>query len=234
VPRAKKTGRFEKTLLGVPMKHAVHIAVGLIVVAMALPAPALADDRILGRWDSQSRSKGGIGSMLHFRGDGTVDVTVGAMLDFKYRTAGNRLYLALGTETFGPIEYSIKGNTLIRKDPKAGTASEASRVAGSAPPVPTIVGTWRSSHPTGADLVEEFLPDGVLLYRVPFRTDRGRFQADGSTLSMQIPRRPRTYIATYRVEGNVMVVTYRHDGKEERYMRVERAPIIVTTKFSHE
>jgi hypothetical protein len=212
----------------------MHVVVGLIVVATVLAGPALADDRILGRWDSQSRSKGGIGSMLHFQRDGTVDVTVGAMLDFKYRTAGNRLSLDLGTETFGPIEYSIKGNRLIRKDPKVGTTSEASRVAGSTPPVPTIVGTWRSSHPTGADLVEEFMPDGVLLYRVPFRTDKGHYQADGSTLSMQIPRRPRPYVATYRIVGNLIILTYRHNGKEERYMRVERAPIIVTTKFSHE
>lgn len=202
-----------------------------LVVFMLLAGPALADEKILGRWDSQTRSRGAIGSMLYFQADGTVAITVGAMLDFNYHTDGNRLYIAPDEEkSAGSMEFSVVGDKLIRKDIKSGKPREEIRIGHAVPGAAPIVGRWRSPHETGANTVEEFTADGQLRLRIPFRTDKGEYKADGSTLSIRIPGRPRTYLGTYRIEGGILILTGRQNGTQERYKRIDGAPIIVTGK----
>jgi hypothetical protein len=197
-----------------------------VATTIALAAPASADSRLVGRWDSQSRSQGGIGSMLYFTADGGVEMTVGAMIDSPYVVDGNRLYVGDGRQMTGPIEFVIADNRLIRIDPRTGHRYESQRLDGGGPGQPPLVGKWRSPHDTGATAIEEFTREGELFYRVPFRTDRGRYHTRKLELSIKLGNRREALVFAYRFDGDLLILTGDKTGREDKFKRVRRGPIV--------
>jgi len=200
----------------------------LVIAVTVAAASALADERIVGRWDSESRTKGAIGNMYFFSADGAVALTVGAMIDFEYGVHDGELRIRREGRTVQATRFSIDGDTLVRSGPKGGARHEARRMGAAKPGAAPIVGRWRSSHPSGGDAFEEFTPDGALRFRVPFATFSGSYRIDGSWLHLKVPNKPRSYAGIFRIDGDTLVVRWGQSSQAERLKRVDARPIIVS------
>jgi hypothetical protein len=87
---------------------------------------------LLGRWRSTETSKGGIGALLFFRADGTVDFSPAAVVEMPYRIEGDEIVFPPATtdgpeqrtklEFTGPDRLRLGGDQLTREgaapDPK--------------------------------------------------------------------------------------------------------------------
>ncbi len=85
---------------------------------------------IVGRWFSLERSKGGTGEVCEFRADGTVDYSMGAVVDTLWRIENNQLILPPAT-TDGPEQkYALKwlGDNKLRLETEGGV-TELARVS---------------------------------------------------------------------------------------------------------
>jgi len=111
---------------------------GSAVHALTCPAPGTSD--LIGLWESQHTSKGGIGHTLEFRPDGTFVEATTVMIDSIYRIAGDHLLLGGAPEAAArDSTFRIEGDTLIQGG-LDGSAVRKSRSATSA---------W-SATPTGS------------------------------------------------------------------------------------
>ncbi|MCU1310186.1 MAG: hypothetical protein JWO20_1311, partial [Candidatus Angelobacter sp.] len=66
----------------------LRFAVLLLFATPILNAQS-APTEIVGRWVAQNRSKGGIGSIWEFKGDGTLRMAPGAIVDVPYQFDGD-------------------------------------------------------------------------------------------------------------------------------------------------
>ena len=66
----------------------------LVMISPGAPSLSGQEVSIVGKWESVTRTRGGIGSTLDFHSDGTVSLTPGAMLDLNYRLDGTRLVMS--------------------------------------------------------------------------------------------------------------------------------------------
>ena len=99
----------------------------VVLVACGLGGAGLAAEevRFVGKWESVTQSRGGIGSTLEFHSDGTMSLTPGAMVDFTYLLDGARLVISFTDPGTGEVSESslnvhISGESMIQSDPKTG------------------------------------------------------------------------------------------------------------------
>jgi hypothetical protein len=189
-----------------------------LLIVLSLLAQTGAAPSLMGRWDVVTRSRGGIGAWLTLSAGGSCTQTTGAMLDGTWQLTGDRLTRSLvatpaakaEVETF-PI--TIQGNTL-RLDP--GTDRPAmTRVGQPKPGAPPIVGVWKWSHPAGGTAVEDYLPDGRYLFRLPIKTDPCQWTVNGEQLRLTILDETRTFV--WRLAGDGL--TLERDGKPDAFRR---------------
>ena len=98
---------------------------------------------IVGRWRSLETSKGGIGAIIEFRLDGTVDFSPGAVVEMPWRIEREQLILPPAT-TDGPEQkYTLKWRGDNRLGLEAeGVVTELARVGNRSAPGDPIIGEW--------------------------------------------------------------------------------------------
>src|SRR5438309_5534849 len=96
------------------------LLLGAIAFAAATAAAPL-DLPLVGKWDSEGRSMGGIGNITEFHSDGSFTATIAAIVDFKYSLDGEQLKTRFqDPKTLKVEETSLRirfdGDTLVEKD----------------------------------------------------------------------------------------------------------------------
>jgi hypothetical protein len=147
--------------------------------------------KLVGRWRSLETSKGGIGAMLEFHADGTVDFSPGAVVESPYRLDGHQLILPSGTNG-GPEQkttIAFVGDKL-RIGEGAATSQFTRKGAGVDPSNP-IIGEWNGTRDMEGHQLEMrwlFYPSGKSLMLIPFLTDHGHFTTEGTTIRFEFAR----------------------------------------------
>jgi len=160
------------------------------------PAP------LIGFWESDATSRGGIGTSLLINGDGSCDFTVTLKVEFKYTFDG-----ATGKLTFAPdaqgtpettLDTTLTGDTLVVKPP-AGTALSKSRAGAAQDPEHPILGVWRYPHASGGTAWERYLADGTMQFRLPTSERPSTCTVTGDRLAITSPQMKTD--AKYEVKG---------------------------------
>jgi hypothetical protein len=146
--------------------------------------------KLVGRWRSLETSKGGIGTMLEFHADGTVDFSPGAVVESRYRIDGHQLILPSDANGVPEQQTAIAfvGDKLHLT--AGGTTSQFTRKGAQADPSNPIIGEWNGTRDMGGRQVEMrwlFYPSGKSLILIPFRTDHGHFMIESTRIRFEWP-----------------------------------------------
>jgi hypothetical protein len=178
---------------------------------------------IVGKWESVTRSRGGIGSTLDFHSDGTVSLTPGAMLDLNYRLDGTRLVMSFtdpgsGEVSENTVDVHISGDSMMQSDPESGQEIRLVRAQAARTDTLPIVGTWSFTHQTGGTAFQIFTADGNMHLRVPARTDRGTYVISADSLTTIIEGQDPWQVR-YAIDGTKLTL-YSADESPQQYNRV--------------
>lgn len=177
---------------------------------------------IVGRWFSLERSKGGIGEVCEFRSDGTVDYSIGAVVDMPWRIENNQLILPPAT-TDGPEQkYTLKwlGDNKLRLETE-GNVTELARVGDRSDPVNPIIGEWIENREMGGRNFEAhwlIYNGGKLLFLMPFAIQHGSYTISGSALHLKIPGLKKPEFR-FKLADNSLTLSDPEDGQESHYAR---------------
>jgi hypothetical protein len=167
-------------------------------------SPAGARD-LLGFWESEETTKGGIGHTLEFKDDGTALAASAVLVDMAYRVSGNRLVVDQGTPG---DTIRIQGDRLWQTG-QDGSVLEKRRVKSDRSAGESVVGVWTYQHYTGAVAYERYTEDGHLQFRLALSSHPGCYSASGGRLTMT---EPTVSTEPYVVHGDRL--TLKVDGKE--------------------
>jgi|SRR5215470_10561778 len=184
----------------------------IALVASVLGCAAPSDTAVVGFWESESTSRGGIGQTIELKASGEFLSSTAVMVDQLYRTADGKLFVA-----GNGAPYKVTRDVLVQTDDKRDEIRKervGSRAAGKDP----LVGVWRYRHYTGAIAFERYTEDGRLLFRLPMTSEQGCYRATGDALSLDIDGRTNT--AQYTVAGTRLTLRSA-DGKTHTFRRTE-------------
>lgn len=169
-----------------------HLASGAVSGALwaraprPQPCPGPGTQDLVGMWESQSVSQGGIGQALELRENGMFVQSTTVMVNSRYETSGD--HLTVRTESPGPGEtmeftFHVTGNRLIETMP-GGPPMPRERVGKAEAGEGSIVGVWSSGDPTGMVGYEKYTPDGRMLFRLTMQTSTGCYRIEGDRLRL--------------------------------------------------
>jgi hypothetical protein len=212
-------------------KHCLRCAVALTALLAMAAAPSFA--QLEGVWESVQRSESGVGMTYHFRPDGTVCASPGAMVDFVYRYANGNVAVLNADLTEEPetvmafrlengqlvVETGNAAPPLVRVEPEEGADD-------------SVTGVWKYIDTDASDeelggieaaLIRRntrirFTSTGKTLLRIPFRVDCAPYRIEGSTLHME--RNGQPISPAFKVEENSLVLTA-HTGSQAAFTRLE-------------
>ena len=160
------------------------MTVQIVVAAFLLIFQASVQISLGGRWDSEARSRGGLGTWIELADKGACTETTGAMVDGIWRLDGDQLTLSIPDETGQPIlqrgTSAIQGNAQTQV--LEGQTRQLTRKGTAAPAQPAIVGLWTYPHPAGGQAYEEYKQDGRFLFRLPITSMSCQWMADADQL----------------------------------------------------
>jgi len=177
---------------------------------------------IVGRWYSLERSKGGIGEVCEFRSDGTVDYSIGAVVDMQWRIENNQLILPPAT-TDGPEQkYMLKwlGDNKLKLETEGGV-TELARVGDRSDPVNPIIGEWIENREMGGRNLKArylFYARGEVLLLIPFAIQHGSYIISGSALHLKIPGLKKPEFR-FELADNSLTLSDSEGGQESHYAR---------------
>ena len=181
-------------------------------VASVLGCVAPSDTAVVGFWESESTSRGGIGQTIELKASGELLSSMTIMVDEVYRTADGKIFIAGRGAPF-----TVTKDALVQTDDGGGEIRKE-RVGGQAAGKDPLVGAWRYRHYTGTVAFERYTEDGRLLFRLPMTSQQGCYRATSDSLSLDIAG--RTSAAQYTVAGTTLTLRST-DGKTHTYRRAE-------------
>lgn len=155
----------------------------LLLATLHCPPPQ--SSQLVGLWESENKSKGGIGHAFEFRSDGSFVVSPTVLVESYYRISGDQVIIGEkpnpepGDHTTS-LPLRIEGNRMV---PGAGGVA-GERVGSPVPGQPPLVGVWRTPFPTGGMVYEKYTPEGRMLFRFPMRPEKGCYGFDGAKLTL--------------------------------------------------
>jgi hypothetical protein len=188
-----------------------------VLLALALSGTAIAQDpsKLVGRWYSEQRSRGGIGGILELRADGTARFSPAAIVEYKYSFDGQKLVLRYTDPVKGPQPddvVEVLGLTAAQLKLKIGGAT--------APPTDwtrsgsvldggkLLLGSWTSPREMNGQKVAQnwrFWDNGNAVFTIPFSTQTGTYQLTGGTMKMNVTGQPPVD-GPYVVNGDLLTV----------------------------
>jgi hypothetical protein len=184
---------------------------------------------IVGRWRSLETSKGGIGAIIEFRSDGTVDFSPGAVVETSWRIENNQLILPSATTGGAEQKYTLKWlsdnqlnlgmETYIQELARVGARADVGNPDVGNP----IVGEWIESREMAGHKLEVhwlFYLGGKLLFLMPFTTQHATYTISGTALHIVMPG-PKTESKTdfFELSDNLLTLSKPDSGHKDRYAR---------------
>jgi hypothetical protein len=212
-------------------KHPLRYALATMALLAIVAAPSFG--QLEGVWESVRRSEGGVGMTYEFRPDGNVCASPGAMVDFVYRHAGDKVTVLNADLTEEPetvMGFRVENDQLVVETgnpaPPLVRAHPEEAVEGSVTGVWKYIDTDASEEELGgteAALIRRntrirFTATGKALLRIPFRVDCSPFRIEGTTLHME--RNGQAISPAFKVEENSLVLTAR-TGSQAAFTRIE-------------
>jgi len=200
-------------------------AFALAILALSAQRAVAADAAVpfLGRWESVSRSAGGIGQILEFRADGTMTQWAAVLVELTYQVMKGPLLLTTyrhpgsGSAETQVAGLRFEGDTMIQLHPQSSHKTVLERKRRGGPGDDPIVGVWTTPHESGSTAYLLYTADGRLVYRLPIRADLGRWTVSGDQLTMTAGSGTTSF--RYAVRGDRLV--FDHEGKDVVYNRAE-------------
>jgi len=199
----------------------VCISFGLGCCASAQqPSPT----SIVGRWRSLETSNGGIGALIEFRLDGTVDLGLGAVVEMPWHIERKQLILPPAT-TDGPEQkYTLNwlGDNKLGLETE-GVVIELARVGERPAPSDPILGEWIENREMGGHKLKAhwFINNGgKLLFLMPFAFRRASYTISGSELHIIIPGpKPESRFESFDLSPNLLILSQPNGGHKDSYAR---------------
>ena len=185
------------------MKH-------LLTALVILMAQAVSVNPLVGLWESDVKSKGGIGAALEFRSDGTYTQATTVLVDAFYRVVGDRLVMgdrppAVDADTTAAGVLSFRDNQCLMTSPDGSVVVTKERVGQAQEGLPPIVGVWRYQHPAGGIAFERYTSDGHISLRLPIVSESGRFTLSEGTVALARDSGPETRM-NVKLKGNALTL----------------------------
>jgi hypothetical protein len=202
----------------------------LVSAVLMCSAPASSD--LLGLWETEQVSRGGIGHTIEFKPDGSYVEAISVIVDFYYRIENGRLVVSekevpSNTDIKNAPEIVFDGDTLILKgkDPDS-TTMRKERLGKKTSDKPSVIGAWCYRHYTGAIAYERFTPDGRVNFRLPMSSSTGCYSIDGKQFTL-IKSNNEKGSMPFKVQGdhlelvnkNKPAARYQHEQDEAWYPR---------------
>jgi hypothetical protein len=191
----------------------------ILLFVAALTAFAQAPANLMGRWRSMETSKGGIGAMFEFRGDGTLSFSPGAVVEMNYRVEGKELIFPPATTT-GP-EQRQKMEWVNADRVTLGGAETLSRQGAARDPANPLFGEWTAPRDMGGTKMEAryfFEPTGKVLLLLPFAWQKGTYSVTGGSIRIDRPKALPSEGA-FRIEGDVLTLPGTRGNGESHFRR---------------
>lgn len=156
-----------------------------MLLAAVLNCSAPSNPSIVGFWETERTSKGGIGHTVEFGKDGAYLEAVSVIVDQKYLYKNGKLSIfdlqdgAANNENTSEIALEKMSFTIKGPD---GSTFRKERADVPAFDKPSIVGVWRYRHYTGAIAYERYAPTGQFQFRLPMSSSAGCYQLEGDQL----------------------------------------------------
>ena len=193
----------------------------LVLLASAMGCMPPSDTSLIGFWESETTSQGGIGHSLEMKANGELVTSFIVMVDGVYRTTAGSLFFAENAkvlaETTDGAPFTITQNLFVQRD-SDGQEIRKERLGAQPRASAPLVGDWRYRHYSGAIAYERYTDDGRLLFRLPMGSWQGCYRAASGAFSMNTPKVNTTMHYTL-TSGRL---TLREGaGKSSVYRRVE-------------
>jgi len=193
----------------------------LALLASALGCLSPVDTSLVGFWESEATSQGGIGLALELRADGELRTSFVVIVNQVYRASAGTLFSADNAkalaETTDGARFTIAQNVFVHTD-SDGQELRKERL-GIQPRASTpLIGDWRYRHYTGAIAYERYTDDGRFLFRLPMGSEQGCYRAASGSLTMNTPLVDGTM--QYTLAGGRLTLR-ESAGKSSAYRRAE-------------
>lgn len=190
----------------------------IFTIAAFLLASCRGDKGLVGTWTSVARGKGGVATVVEFRGDGSFVSSYDTILDSTYKIQGEQLVLSTtdarsGQSSADFAEAHVDGDTLVLKAPWDGTEYTMQRT-GPRPRAGTpIVGKWISGAAGPHPAYAEFSSDGKLSFRQRLKSAAGKYSVSRDSLTLSFEGLPAQE-GTFKIEGDSLILTPRNGAKQ--------------------
>lgn len=191
------------------MKH-------VLLLAALMQAPMT--EPLVGRWDAEARSRGGLGTWMTLSADHTCAQTSGAMVDGTWQLTGDRLTRKVSEGPGASVHtedlmITVSEGTLTMQ--VGPDKRQMTRVGQPSARGPALVGVWSYPHPAGGPAYEDFEPDGRYLFRLPISTTLGTWRADQTQLHLTVNQQTRSFNWSI----NAGRLTLEHAGMRDVFRR---------------
>src|SRR5438477_5693079 len=190
------------------------------IILLSSRAPA-ADNPLIGEWFPVKNAHSGLGSTRRFNTNGTMVVTYGSALHFKFQLETNGLTnTVLMPGPKGPdgppvrMDFTITNNALTLNERKGRQRQQLRRVKGTSGE--GLFGQWTGKHYTGARQRLDFTTNLYCYFSVPFLTETGSYTLDRKILKEQY--QTNRSISEWQITNDVITLTS-SGGAPEQYRR---------------
>jgi hypothetical protein len=192
----------------------------VLLLALSIGEAETKENEIAGKWAAESRTKGGLGAMLIFAGDGTVTSTFGAIVDFKYQVEGQTIKMTFPDSSNQVTEpYEIVGDKLIANPADPQKREERTRIGVSKPGAPPSDGLWTFKHYTGGMATMQYRTGGLGQLCVPMKTFQGRYKLQAQELTMDFEGQP-TSNRKIQLSGDHLLLQATSTEPKQKFTRV--------------
>lgn len=198
------------------------ISLQLVLLSAILNCSAPGDAHVVGFWESERTSQGGIGHTLEFQKDGSYVEAMSVIVDQSYRYANGKLSLfdpqerEPANEFTSDVHFDLR--TLTVKGPDGSTIRK-DRADVPSSKTPSIIGVWRYRHYTGALAYERYAPNGRFQFRLPMTSSSGCYKIEGDQLVIIKSERERTS-TNYRLRDGKLELE--NENKTSSIYRLEK------------
>jgi hypothetical protein len=193
----------------------------LALILLFLQPPTSSE--LVGRWDAEGRSRGGLGSWLELARDGSCAQSIGAMVDGTWTLEGQTLTLTVtdekGVAQGQSARVDVAGN--VQTQTGSGQSRKMTRMGSATSATMPHVGVWRYFHYTGEQAFDEYTVDGRFLFRMPMGTEACRWKATPTALRLTFPQRVQE--TEWQIAGDRLTLA---DGRSSQSLRRETANAI--------
>jgi hypothetical protein len=190
---------------------------------LLLAAQPAGQSPLVGRWDAEARSGGGLGIWFELADQGACQQTVGAMVDATWSLEGEGLTVSIPNPAGQPVvqhaSVSFQGPTLT--EVFEGLPKHMTRW-GPSPAAPSIVGVWSYPHPAGGTAYEEYTEDGRMLFRLPIKTTSCRWTVDADRLALTVGKESTK--SRWRIAGDTLTMEAETGARTFRRERAGAIP----------